>query len=112
MVSDYQRYECETYISGKDQRSYKCMMIFTRYQGFIQRGGALEFPPPESLKICIVKVAGPSQLSTCKFEVPSPCSHGDMSQNVPGSPVLKFCRKCNETLLRTLHVEVRILTVY
>ena len=49
---------------------------------------------------------------SCKFEVPSPCSHGDMSQNVPGSPVLKFCRKCNETLLRTLHAEVRILTVY
>ena len=35
-----------------------------------------------------------------------------MSQNVPGSPVIKMCSKHNETLLRTLHAEVRILTVY
>ena len=51
MVSDYQRYECETYISGKNQRSYKCMMIFTRYQGFSQRGGALESPLPTPRKL-------------------------------------------------------------
>ena len=35
-----------------------------------------------------------------------------MSQNVPGSPVLKYSSKCNEVLLRTLHSEVRILTIY
>ena len=35
-----------------------------------------------------------------------------MSQNVPGSPVIKMCSKHNETLLRTLHAEVRILAVY
>ena len=28
-----------------------------------------------------------------------------MSQNVPGSPILNFSSKRNETLLRTLHVE-------
>ena len=32
---------------------------------------------------------------SCKFEVSSPCSHGDMSQNVPGSPVIKMCSKRN-----------------
>ena len=31
---------------------------------------------------------------------------GDMSQNVPGSPILKFSSKHNETLLRTLHTKV------
>ena len=36
-----------------------------------------------------------------------------MSQNVPGSPVIKMFSKHNETLmLRTLHAEVRILAVY
>ena len=45
-------------------------------------------------------------------EVSSPCSFGDMSQTVPGSPVLKFSSKRNETLLRTLHAEVSILAVY
>ena len=35
-----------------------------------------------------------------------------MSQNVPGSPVIKMCSKQNETLLRTLHAEIRILAVY
>ena len=29
-----------------------------------------------------------------------------MSQNVPGSPVLKFSSKRNETLLRMLHTEI------
>ena len=38
---------------------------------------------------------------SCKFEVSSPDSHGDMSQNVPGSPVIKMCSKHNETLLYT-----------
>ena len=47
-----------------------------------------------------------------KFEVSSQCSHGDMSKNTLGLPVLKFYRKCNETLPHTLHEEVRILTVY
>ena len=28
------------------------------------------------------------------------------NQNVPGSPVIKICSKCDETLLRTLHTEV------
>ena len=42
----------------------------------------------------------------------APCSHGDMSKNIPGSPVLKFCKKLQWTLLRTLHAEVRILAVY
>ena len=36
----------------------------------------------------------------------SSCSFGDMSQNVPGLPVLKFYSKRNETLLRTLHMKV------
>ena len=49
---------------------------------------------------------------SCKFEVSSPCSHGDMSRNVPGSSVIKMCSKLNETLLRTLHAEVRILAVH
>ena len=40
-----------------------------------------------------------------KFEVSSLCS-------LPRSPVLKFSSECNETLLRTLHVEVHILAVY
>ena len=40
-----------------------------------------------------------------KFEVSSRCSYGDMTQNVPGSPILNFSSKCNETLLRTLHAE-------
>ena len=35
-----------------------------------------------------------------------------MSQNVPESPVIKMCSKHNETLLHTLHAEVRILAVY
>ena len=35
-----------------------------------------------------------------------------MSQNVPGSPVLKMCSKHNETVLHTLNVEVSILAVY
>jgi hypothetical protein len=35
----------------------------------------------------------PLNYYSCKFEVASPCSHGDMSKNVPGSPVLKFCKK-------------------
>ena len=30
----------------------------------------------------------------------------------PGSPVIKMCSKLNETLLRTLQAEVRILAVY
>ena len=48
-----------------------------------------------------------------KCEVSSPCSFGDMSQNVPRSPVLKFSSKRNETLLCTLHgAEVCILAVY
>ena len=47
-----------------------------------------------------------------KVEVSSPCSFGDMNQNVPGSPVLKFSRTRNETLLRKLHTEVHILAVY
>ena len=46
-----------------------------------------------------------------KFES-SLCSFGDMSQNVPGSPILKFFSKRNETLLRMLHMEVRILAKY
>ena len=54
----------------------------------------------------------PLNCCSCKFEVTSPCGHGDMSKNTPGSPVLKFCKKHNETLLHTLHVEIRILTVY
>ena len=47
-----------------------------------------------------------------KFEVSSPCSFGDMSQSVPGSPILNFSSERNERLLRMLHTEVRILTVY
>ena len=47
-----------------------------------------------------------------KYEVSSPCSFEDMSQNMPGLPVLKFSSERNETLLRTLYVEVRILAVY
>ena len=35
-----------------------------------------------------------------------------MSQNVPGSPVLKLSSKRNETLLGTWHMEVHILAVY
>ena len=35
-----------------------------------------------------------------------------MSQNIPGSPILKISSKRNETLLRTLHVEVCIHAVY
>ena len=35
-----------------------------------------------------------------------------MSQNVPGSHVIKVCSKHNEILIRTLHTEVRILAVY
>ena len=46
------------------------------------------------------------------FEVPTLCSFGDNGQNVPGSPVLKFFSKHNETLLCMLHAEVRMLTVY
>ena len=40
-----------------------------------------------------------------KFEFSSRCSYKDMSQNVPGSPILNFSSKRNETLLRTLHAE-------
>ena len=36
-----------------------------------------------------------------KFEISSPCSHGDTSQNVPGSPVIKLCSKHNETYIAT-----------
>ena len=36
---------------------------------------------------------------------------GDMCQSVPGSPVLKLSSKHNETLLHTLHMEIRILTI-
>ena len=54
----------------------------------------------------------PLNYCSCKFEVSSLCSHEDMSQNVPGSPVLKFSSKRNETLLCTLHEEVHILTVH
>ena len=32
-------------------------------------------------------------LCSSKFEVSSPCSHGDMSKNIRGPPVLKFCKK-------------------
>ena len=31
---------------------------------------------------------------------------------MPGLPVIKICSKLNETLLHTLHAEVRILAVY
>ena len=47
-----------------------------------------------------------------KFEVSSPRRFRDMSQNVPGSPVLQFSSRRNETLLHMLHAEVRIVTVY
>ena len=49
---------------------------------------------------------------SCKLKVSSLCSHGDMSKNTPRSPVLKFCKKSNETLLRMLHTDVHILSVY
>ena len=49
-------------------------------------------------------------LRSMGFEVSS--LFGDMSQNVRGSPILKFFSKRNETLLRTLHAEVRILAIY
>ena len=35
-----------------------------------------------------------------------------MNQNVPGLPIIKMFSKHNETLLRTLHAEVRILAIY
>ena len=47
-----------------------------------------------------------------KFEASSPCSFGDINQNIPGLPVLKFYSKCNETLPHMLHAKVHILTVY
>ena len=47
-----------------------------------------------------------------KVEFSSPCSFGDMCQNVPGSPVLKFSSKRYETLSCTLHTEVHILAIY
>ena len=47
-----------------------------------------------------------------KFEVSSRCSYGDMSQNVPGSPILNFSSKRNETLLRTLTRVARGSPVY
>ena len=72
--------------------------------------------------VLYVTMAEPTILCTKSFEIrrplPSmafslqPMYFRDMSQNVPGSPILKISSKHNETLLHMLHTEVRILTVY
>ena len=54
----------------------------------------------------------PLNCCSCKFDVSSPYSFWDVSQIVHGLPVLKPYSKRNETLLRTLHVEVCMLDVY
>ena len=75
--------------------SYCCRLYVTIHEKTMHN--ALELRPP---------------LPTTTFELLLPCSHGDMSKNVPGSPVLEYCKKLQWTLLCTLHAEVRILAVY
>ena len=43
----------------------------------------------------------PLNYYSSKFGGSSPCSHGDMSKNMSGFPVLKFCKKLQWTLLHT-----------
>ena len=44
----------------------------------------------------------PLNYCSCWFQVSDPCSHGDMSKNTLRLPVLKLCKKRNETLAITL----------
>ena len=84
------------------------MGVFQKISEFLN----IRDPPLENQAYCakndfLIKVSiancqlQPLNWCSIKFEVSSPCSHGDISKNTPGSTVLKFSTERNE--MRYVH---------